>query len=169
MSTRDITILRIITNHACTGIYYTGAGINPARAFGPDVVAGSFPGYHWIYWVGPSLGALLASSFWYLVEALGWKTVNPGQDYDDLETQAIDPKMQTLRPNVYVSRRDIQHSDTTATSGSPLIPHNTGHVVTNNNNNYHAQQNSYPASGLATEQGLESHKGRYTDGQLSEK
>lgn len=36
------------------------AGINPARAFGPAVVNGSFPDYHWIYWIGPLLGALLA-------------------------------------------------------------------------------------------------------------
>ena len=31
------------------GVYWTGAGINPARSFGPEVVIGSFPGYHWIY------------------------------------------------------------------------------------------------------------------------
>jgi aquaporin related protein len=36
------------------------AGMNPARAFAPAVVNGSFPGYHWIYWIGPILGALLA-------------------------------------------------------------------------------------------------------------
>jgi Major intrinsic protein len=119
-------MLRISTNHVYTGIYYTGAGINPARAFGPDVVAGSFPGYHWIYWVGPFLGALLASSLWYLFETLGWKTVNPGQDYDDLETQAVDPKMRTLRPNVYISCRDMQTSDSTGTSGPQLISSITG-------------------------------------------
>ena len=31
------------------GVYYTGGSLNPARSFGPDVVLGSFPGYHWIY------------------------------------------------------------------------------------------------------------------------
>ena len=30
------------------GIYYTGASLNPARTFGPDVIVG-FPDYHWIY------------------------------------------------------------------------------------------------------------------------
>jgi aquaporin related protein len=34
--------------------------MNPARAFAPAVVNSSFPGYHWIYWIGPILGALLA-------------------------------------------------------------------------------------------------------------
>lgn len=31
------------------GVYWTGGALNPARAFGPCVVQGSFPGYHWLY------------------------------------------------------------------------------------------------------------------------
>jgi len=31
------------------GIHFTGASLNPARSFGPDLVAGDFPQYHWIY------------------------------------------------------------------------------------------------------------------------
>jgi aquaporin related protein len=49
--------------HQCTSIAdteLTTAGMNPARAFAPAVVNGSFPSYHWIYWIGPILGALLA-------------------------------------------------------------------------------------------------------------
>ncbi len=62
------------------GIYFTGAGINPARAFGPDVINRDFPKYHWIYWLGPVLGALLASATYHLFKLLGYETANPGQD-----------------------------------------------------------------------------------------
>jgi aquaporin rerated protein, other eukaryote len=61
-------------------VYYTGAGVNPARAFGPDVVMASFPGYHWIYWVGPILGSLLAATLHYSMKFLHYETANPGQD-----------------------------------------------------------------------------------------
>ncbi|XP_036408023.1 aquaporin-8-like [Megalops cyprinoides] len=40
----------------------SGACMNPARAFGPALVA-DFWSYHWIYWVGPLCGALLTASF----------------------------------------------------------------------------------------------------------
>ncbi|RPB07969.1 aquaporin-like protein [Morchella conica CCBAS932] len=61
-------------------VFYTGGAINPARAFGPAVVVGSFPGYHWIYWVGPGLGAMLASSFYKLIKILEYESANPDQD-----------------------------------------------------------------------------------------
>jgi len=38
----------------------TGAAMNPARVFGPGLVAG-FWEYHWVYWIGPIGGAALAS------------------------------------------------------------------------------------------------------------
>ncbi|KAH6715023.1 aquaporin-1 [Leptodontidium sp. MPI-SDFR-AT-0119] len=63
-----------------TGVYFTGAGVNPARAFGPDVINASFPSYHWIYWVGPFLGSLVTSIFYYIFKSLGYETANPGQD-----------------------------------------------------------------------------------------
>jgi aquaporin Z len=41
----------------------TGAAMNPARAFGPALVAGDWQA-QLIYWVGPLLGAALAATLW---------------------------------------------------------------------------------------------------------
>lgn len=44
------------------GIYYTGGSLNPARTFGPDLIALDFGATHWIYWVGPLLGEIPSAS-----------------------------------------------------------------------------------------------------------
>lgn len=62
------------------GVYFTGGSLNPARSLGPAVVNHSFPGYFWIYWLGPLLGSLLACGFYVLLKYLRWKECNPGQD-----------------------------------------------------------------------------------------
>jgi aquaporin related protein len=47
-------------------VFFTGGSLNPARSFGPCVVVG-FPGYHWIYWLGPLLGSGVASGAYWLI------------------------------------------------------------------------------------------------------
>lgn len=61
-------------------VYYTGAGLNPARSFGPCIAKRSFPVYHWIYWVGPIIGAFMSALLWKLLKVLRYETCNPGQD-----------------------------------------------------------------------------------------
>ena len=49
-----------ITIDVFVGGPLTGAAMNPARAFGPELLSGMW-GEAWIYYVGPALGALVAA------------------------------------------------------------------------------------------------------------
>ncbi len=61
-------------------VYYSGAGLNPARSFGPCIATASFPNYHWIYWVGPILCSLISVALYKLLKYLKYESANPGQD-----------------------------------------------------------------------------------------
>jgi MIP family channel proteins len=53
----------MITIDVLMGGRYTGAAMNPARAFGPELAGKIWTGW-WIYWIGPIIGAVLASSLY---------------------------------------------------------------------------------------------------------
>ncbi|CAI5301885.1 ASB_HP2_G0035330.mRNA.1.CDS.1 [Saccharomyces cerevisiae] len=72
MAALPIGISLFMTHMALTG--YTGTGVNPARSLGAAVAARYFPHYHWIYWIGPLLGAFLAWSGWQLLQILDYTT-----------------------------------------------------------------------------------------------
>ncbi|KAK7942478.1 uncharacterized protein PG986_011591 [Apiospora aurea] len=65
------------------GVYYTGGSLNPARSLGPCIVTGQFDPEHWVYWVGPGIGALIAIGFYQFIKMLEYEMANPGQDGDD--------------------------------------------------------------------------------------
>lgn len=51
--------LAIVVIHL-VAVPLTGAGVNPARSFGPAVASGTWAD-HWIYWIAPLAGGVLAA------------------------------------------------------------------------------------------------------------
>ncbi len=51
--------LAVLVDHLL-GVPVTGAGMNPARSFGPALVAGAWEN-HWIFWAGPLIGGAIAA------------------------------------------------------------------------------------------------------------
>jgi len=73
------------------GVYYTGASLNPARSFGPCVAGANFQHYHWIYWIGPALGAIISAGYWHFNKYMHYEDANPGQDSAE---GGFDPKVE---------------------------------------------------------------------------
>lgn len=98
------------------GVYYTGASVNPVRSFAPCVAAGNFQGYHWIYWLGPCMGGLLAAGYYRFVKWMNFGSLeeaNPGQDSSD---GAFDAKIEE------VQSRQAEEGQSTEMYTSPAPP-----------------------------------------------
>ncbi|KAF5718002.1 aquaporin [Fusarium globosum] len=74
------------------GVQFTGGSLNPARSFGPCVITGTFDSEHWIYWVGPGIGSLIAVCFYWFIKTLEYEMANPGADGDDLNDPTKNPE-----------------------------------------------------------------------------
>jgi aquaporin related protein len=72
-------------------VYYTGASMNTARAFGPAVVTGFPHNNHWIYWLGPFLGSLLGVAIYACLKHFRYWTINPNQT-------SVEPKLSPANP-----------------------------------------------------------------------
>ncbi|MEE8347183.1 MAG: MIP family channel protein [Dehalococcoidia bacterium] len=55
--------LAVLVDHF-VGVPLTGASMNPARSFGPALVADAWDD-HWVYWLGPLIGGGLAALVYY--------------------------------------------------------------------------------------------------------
>ena len=51
----------VVTADILCGGPLTGAAMNPARAFGPELVYNVWESYTWIYYAGPAVGGILAA------------------------------------------------------------------------------------------------------------
>ena len=69
----------------------SGASMNPARTFGPDLVARDF-GSYWVYVVGPLLGAVVAVAFAYVLRGAGGGRSGSAAAQGDLQTDIQKPE-----------------------------------------------------------------------------
>ncbi|KAK1723570.1 hypothetical protein CaCOL14_001196 [Colletotrichum acutatum] len=80
------------------GVQFTGGSLNPARSFGPCVITATFDPEHWIYWVGPFLGTIIAVVFYKFIKTLEYEMANPGADGDPENDPTQNPaKLAELR------------------------------------------------------------------------
>ena len=68
----------------------SGASMNPARTFGPDLVAADFTAY-WVYIVGPLLGAAVAVGFAFILRGRGGGLAGSAAAQGALFTAAENP------------------------------------------------------------------------------
>lgn len=71
-----IAIGLAITAIHFVAVPFTGASVNPARSFGPALVANEWDNF-WVYIIGPAAGGLLVAAFWLFFKDLGDESLEP--------------------------------------------------------------------------------------------
>jgi len=95
------------------GVIYTGAAMNTARAFGPAVVSG-FDKSHWVYWLGPFIGSLIATGIYSYLKFINYPELNPNQDttHSDLSPPC---------PITKILTRTASNSENVVTFPAPMV------------------------------------------------
>ncbi|QRW18938.1 aquaporin, Major intrinsic protein family [Rhizoctonia solani] len=122
-----------LTLFACHlwGVVYTGAAMNTARAFGPAVVSG-FDKDHWVYWLGPFIGSLMATLFYGFLKHIKYWKLNPDQDVADPKMSPPDPLGNMLSR----SRTDDDTNVAPANTNGYAMNGTNGHAVNGVNGNH---------------------------------
>src|SRR5665811_1262427 len=68
----------------------SGASMNPARTFGPDLIGANF-GSYWVYIAGPLAGAVIAVGVAFVLRGLGGGRTGSGAAQGDLFTEVEHP------------------------------------------------------------------------------
>ena len=69
----------------------SGASMNPARTFGPDLASGDFSSY-WVYVLGPIAGAVIAVGFAYVLRGHGGGRAGSGAAQGGIEVEVPPPE-----------------------------------------------------------------------------
>ncbi|KAJ9115885.1 hypothetical protein QFC22_005028 [Naganishia vaughanmartiniae] len=110
-------------------VYYTGGSLNPARSFGPNVVLHTFNSYHWIYWLGPYMGAALAAGFYKFIKYLEYETVLGPEADDDEKPKNMNqagPGVPSLTGGAVPPQSMISPSTAPETAGTTLATQGAG-------------------------------------------
>ncbi|KAF8679570.1 Major intrinsic protein [Rhizoctonia solani] len=117
--------------HRSTPFAPVGAAMNTARAFGPAVVSG-FDKDHWVYWLGPFIGSLMATLFYGFLKHIKYWKLNPDQDVADPKMSPPDPLGNMLSR----SRTDDDTNVAPANTNGYAMNGTNGHAVNGVNGNH---------------------------------